>query len=101
MDLFFHVAAALSWYVPTPVTTKGNNTFVRIPQQPRSHTAQICKVPGREGRWARGKNNYNGRDDARSTVYIGSKVPLRAWIIKGRTMRRGNEILRVTYGGRK
>ena len=30
------------------------------------------------------------------------EVPLRAWmIIKGTTMRRGNEILRVTYGGAK
>ena len=31
-------------------------------------------------------------DDARSTVYIG--VLLRAWIMKGRIIRRGNEILR-------
>ena len=42
---FFHVAAALSWLVPTK--GKGNNTFVRIPRQPRTHTPQGPRSEGR------------------------------------------------------
>ena len=43
-----HVAAALRWYLH-PDETKGNNTFVRIPQQPRSHTAQCARLKEEKG----------------------------------------------------